>query len=202
MVSPGAYDGLTRFLMGMVRTFHRATDDQISQLVVAPDKWAAFDAFLEQAEKNNDDSESAYLDKAWDALHFLLTGGHSGGPPLDFIRYGAKRSQAIGDMGYGLAHAFASDEVKRIADALAAITPEDLQRRYDPALMAELEIYPDGMWLETCDVEPETGRMVNLESPAEVDEENLDYLLGHFRSLKSFILKAAADGMGVVTYMH
>jgi hypothetical protein len=187
--------------MGMTQTFHRATDAQIDELLAASDRPAVFRAFLVEPEEVLKNAESAYLDKAFAALNFLLTGSNDGGEtPLDFIRYDAKRGLDIGEVGFGLAHAFTSEEVKRIADALMPITSEELRKRYDPALMAELEIYPAYMWLEESMEDPQTGLLMHLESPAEVDERNLDYLLGNYERLKAFILKAAAESMGVVTY--
>ena len=187
--------------MGIEQTLYRATDAQISELVAAADTGVAFDAFLERAQNDRDDSRSASIDKAWHALHFLLrTSDGSGGPPPDFLSYGAKRSRSIGVVGCGLAHAFTSGEVKRIAAALAVVTPEDLRRRNDPYLTAEFEVHPALWWLEACEADPETGRLVNLETSPGTDGRTLDDLLEIFARLKAFVLSAAADGKGVVTY--
>ena len=72
------------------------------------------------------------LEKMWVALHHLLTGEfHAGSSPLSRAILGGR---AIGaDLGDGRARYLWADEVREISIALAALTREDLRRRYASA---------------------------------------------------------------------
>jgi Domain of unknown function (DUF1877) len=112
------------------------------------------------------------LDKAWHGLHFLFTQtAWEGDGPASFLVRGGE------DVGSddGL-RAFRPGEVQRIRVFLDSLTRGELQRRYNPARMTVLDIYPEGIWER-----PATG----VESP-------LAYLVGSFVDLQTFV-RAAAD---------
>jgi Domain of unknown function (DUF1877) len=181
--------------VGVVRSFYLATDEQIRELVLAPDKYASIDAFLGVAKQSWGDPGCACVDKAWAGLHFLLAWPEGrGGPPLDFLRYGAEHAELVGDVGYGRAHAFRAAETEAIAGALRGVTPWTLRVRFDPRRMDELGIYPR-IWIASeIDLADTTQR--------DLDRENRDYLIGHFVRLKRFLRAAARKGLGVVTFSH
>ena len=135
-----------------------------------------------QAHAESDDELD--VDKAWHGLHFLFTGtAWEGEPPLDFIVSGGV---AVGDedVGYGPARAFTSGEVAAIARALERLSRDDLERRFDPARMMELGIYPE-IW----DRDPE-------------DDDTLAYLLEYFDLLKDFVLRGARLRRGMLVYIN
>jgi hypothetical protein len=202
--------------MGMVQSFYRATDAQISELLTAPDKAYLFDQLVVR-----DNAEGVYIDKTWHALHFLLTGKSYGGePPLDFINYGAVNGRTIEGTGHDLVHAFFSDEVKNIAAALRDVTPKEFRRRFVPSRMAEMamaEIYPEEFWSASSRHVTESHEgivhLVYLETRPPLNEsdykyieanfeERRDYLLTFFKLLKGFVLESSKQGMGIITYRH
>lgn len=95
------------------------------------------------------------VDKAWQGIHYLLTGtAWEGDPPLNFILHG----KGIGkvDVGYGPARTLTGDEVRRLAEALDALPPDELRQRFDPARMMELSVYPE-IWDRDPDEDDSLG---------------------------------------------
>jgi hypothetical protein len=130
------------------------------------------------------------IDKAWHGLHVLFTGQAEGGdPPAAFLIVGGEEMSEPEDHEIGLedpARAFTAGEVRAIATFLAALTPAELARRYDPARMAKLKVYPDVIWLRP---------------PLENEQSSpLEYLLEHFARLRAFVERAAARGEALVVY--
>jgi Domain of unknown function (DUF1877) len=131
-----------------------------------------------------DPADELDVDKAWHGLHFLFTGdAWSGEPPLGFIVAGGTE---VGDedVGYGSARAFTSAEVREISAALDRITGDELARRFDPAQMMNLGIYPE-IW----DRDP-------------ADDDTLAYLLEYFDLLKDFVGRGARSGQGMLVYIN
>jgi len=119
------------------------------------------------------------LDKAWHGIHYLLTGtAWEGAEPLNFIVCGGKEVGNV-DVGYGPARVLASDEVKKIADALGALDKNVLRERFNPGEMMSLEIYPD-IW----DRDPK-------------DDDTLGYCIEYYDDLHRFLSDAAGNSMGV-----
>jgi Domain of unknown function (DUF1877) len=131
-----------------------------------------------------DPPDEVDVDKAWHGLHFLFTGdAWSGESPLGFIVAGGTE---VGneDVGYGPARAFTSADVREISAALERITRDELARRFDPARMMELGIYPE-IW----DRDP-------------ADDDTLEYLLEYFDLLKEFVSRGAKSGRGMLVYIN
>ena len=123
--------------------------------------------------------EELDLEKAWHALHFLLTGTADGGTePACFILSGG---EDVGDDDDVLARLLRPEQVRDFAAFLGALTPAELRGRFDPARMAALEIYPDPIW----------------ERAEEMDEER-EHLVASFEALRDFVTAAAAAGDAIV----
>ena len=121
------------------------------------------------------------VDKAWQGIHFLLTGTDwEGSGPLAFVLQGGK--EIAEDMGYGPARGFSSAEVKAIAEALSAVAPSALFDEADPAEFTKKEIYPE-IW----DGEPK--------------EECIGYVIEYLKELISFVQHAADSGRALITYI-
>lgn len=121
------------------------------------------------------------LDKAWQGIHFLLTGSDwEGEGPLAFILHGGREISE--DLGYGPAHGFTSSEVKDIDAALRSIEPTALYERADPAELTRLEIYPQ-IWED------------------EPKEECIGYLTDNFKQLKEFVSGTARSGRALIAYI-
>jgi hypothetical protein len=159
--------------VGIRAFFASITPQTLGQFLEDPDMVEA----LLYPEYDSEPPNSMNLDKAWHGLHYLLTGDPVGGePPLSLaILDGAE----IGpELDYGPARYLTADEVKTVAQALAALTPETLAQRYDPGAMEEKNVYP-AIW-------------------AEEGNEGLEYLLGYYSALQRFYTDAAARGDVVI----
>jgi hypothetical protein len=123
--------------------------------------------------------EELDLEKAWHGLHFLLTGMADGGTePACFLLDGGE--ELSGDDEDVHARLLRPPQVRAFADHLAAITTDELTRRFDPVRMTKLRIYPE-IW----------------QRPASEDEPR-GYLLGAFAELRDFVGTAAAAGDALV----
>ncbi|WP_161974529.1 YfbM family protein [Piscinibacter terrae] len=112
-----------------------------------------------------------YLDKAWDGLHWILTGAakyDKANPLSEMLRGG---SSLATQLPYGKPKMHSPRQVKAYARRLAAETDSSLRGRYDPAEMDRQNVYP-GDW-------------------ADDPEEGFAYLLSAFRMLQSFTVRAA-----------
>ena len=125
---------------------------------------------------------SAYRDKAWHGIHFLLTGseGPTAAPESKVILGG----QPVGpDQGYGAAQLLSPAEVREIAEFLEKYPPELLASRYNPTAMEAAKIYPAIIWVR--------------EGPAA-----LKYALHFYSQPVSFYKGAAERGGAVLLVVH
>jgi hypothetical protein len=123
--------------MGMVLVVRRTTADDLSRLRADPELVPEF------AIEDEDACESGDLidfDKAWHALHFILTGQvDDSDQALSLLR---TDYEPMGeDLGYGPPQYLSPDTMRAFNQALAGLSDDDLQRRYDPAAMAAAKVY-------------------------------------------------------------
>ena len=91
---------------------------------------------------------SCDLDKAWHAIHFLLTGSDWEGEfPLAFLLAGGVPLKDL-DVGYGPPRILSPGQVAEVDDTIGAISADELCGRFDANAMAEADIYPE-IW--ACD---------------------------------------------------
>jgi hypothetical protein len=124
------------------------------------------------------------LDKAWHGLHFLFTGtAEDGDEPGCFLVRGG---EDLGDeeIGNSLPRVLQPDKVKQFATFLSELTADELLRRYDPARMMALEIYPE-VW-GGSQVKRDAGR---------------EYLLEYFQALQEFVRTADIQGEALVVLL-
>jgi hypothetical protein len=125
------------------------------------------------------------LDKAWQCLHYLLTGtARDDTGPLSFLLHGGAPvgEEELG--GFGPARVFEPAELAVIADALGPVTRHTLLPRFDLKKLEKLEIYP-GRWSE-----------LNLRS-----EYELGYYFGPFEELKHVIERGKREGLGMIVWI-
>ncbi len=121
----------------------------------------------------SDPDRSIDIDQAWHGLHFLFTGtANEGDEPACYIVRGGEN---LDDEGH--ARALRPDQVRRFAAYLDTLTPAELARRYDPARMTKLGIYPDVIW----------------NRPFAPDESPLGWLTGCYAEVRQFVKKVAAS---------
>jgi hypothetical protein len=115
------------------------------------------------------------LDKAWHGIHYLLTGTvwEKTTTPIGQALLGGQELAGHSDV-----RLLDAAHVRQTADALALLDQVALRRRYVPARLAELDIYPN-VW--------------------EVDDSALDeYLLPNLATLVEFYRTAAATNAAVL----
>ena len=117
------------------------------------------------------------LDKAWQALHFTLTGDAWGGdgPLADAVMGGD--AVAGSDLCYGPARYLPPSRVRAVAAALAALSPEAFAARFDTEALNREEVYPT-IW----DEGPEVG----------------EYVFSFYETLREGYAGAAEAGQGML----
>ncbi len=162
--------------MGMIGNLRPASDSEIEQLLGTPTNVTRF---LYGADA--DRRERVVLNKAWHAIHFLLTGSRLGGEePLNFL---VSEGTPVGevDVGYGPARVLTSAQVRSLATALASLGPADLARRVDLRQLDEEAIYP-GNWQR--------------------DGLGVDDVINSYQQMRELIVRLADRGLGMVLYIN
>lgn len=137
---------------------------------------SATEAWDNSANQQAQDDDRMELDKMWHGLHFLFTGTAEEGPePACFLLSGGEE---IGNEDVGPARVLSPDQVSQFAAFLVELSHDELARRYDPARMATLEIYPDVIWTR----------------PAAPGESAFDSLFEAFEELRDFVTATSTRG--------
>lgn len=160
--------------MSMIGNFLAISTAQEQQLRARPE---SVEDFLYSDEVQ--ESESLLdVDKAWHAVHFLLTGSPWGGEqPLKSVVLGGEE---IGeDAGYGPARLVSAETVRAIDQAIAGIDKTELEGRFDADALNKAEIYPEG-W----------------------GTEDVGYVSGAFEEIKEFYRAAATNGDAVLLFIN
>jgi hypothetical protein len=133
-----------------------------------------------EQERMPDSDRTIDIEKGWHGLHFLFTGTDDTGdePACYLVRGGDDLDDE------GQARALRPPQVRRFAEYLSALTPAELERRYDPARMTALKIYPE-IWTR----------------PVAPGEDRLHWLLDCFADVQTFMNGAAAAGDGVIVHI-
>jgi hypothetical protein len=123
-----------------------------------------------------EEDDETDLDKAWDAMDYLLSKRRTVSGVARFLTVGGEKIPE--EVGYGPPRVFRSVEVNKIADFLATITDEFLRVHYDGQLMDDAKIYPQ-IWSRDGD-------------------EGLEYVLNFLNPLRDFVQGAAKRGDGLM----
>ncbi|MGE0326815.1 MAG: YfbM family protein, partial [Polyangiaceae bacterium] len=164
----------------MIGCFMRLPGADLAKLFAKPE--SIHDYLYGEDDEPAAGTTSMDVDKAWQGIHWLLTGtAWEGDGPAAFIIQGGEQ---VGDedVGYGPARGFTPAEVKAVAEALRGLTTEILHARFDPEAMEEADIYPSGIWVDEGD-------------------EAFEYLESYFDALKDFVLGAAREGEAMLVYI-
>ncbi len=160
----------------MIGNLRPASDSEIERLLANPSEITRF-LYGGDAESR----ERVVLNKAWHAIHFALTGSRLGGEePLNFL---VSEGTPVGevDVGFGPARVLTSQQVSRIAAALASIEPDEVARRVDLTRFDQEVIYP-GNWQR--------------------NGFGVDYVSSSYREMRDLIERAAERGEGLVLYIN
>ncbi|HEY0639436.1 MAG TPA: YfbM family protein [Pseudonocardiaceae bacterium] len=152
--------------MGMIFYARRLDSAELSK--VHADPMTAGELLYDEGDRSVD------LDKAWHAIHFLLTGSDWTTSPGagEAILGGSPIGE---DAGYGPPRLLAPDRVAAVAAGLPAA--DDLRARYDRDALAAAGIYP-GIW--------------------EDDDDDEQYVLGYYEDLRGLYTAAATHGDAVL----
>jgi hypothetical protein len=122
------------------------------------------------------------LDKAWHGLHFLFTSTVSeGDEPACFLLKGGD-DLGEDEIGDSIPRVLRPVQVQQFVRFLSQLSTEELTRRYDPARMTKLEIYP-----EVWDRDRESA---------------MQSLLDAFEELRDFVSAVAAEGEAIVVLVN
>ncbi|GAA4031981.1 hypothetical protein GCM10022409_15300 [Hymenobacter glaciei] len=174
--------------MGMYCELRQLNPDYASQLLADPDRVLHYAERVESGRlPKAAQGEDLNLDKAWHGLHYLLTGtAWAGTEPACYLLAGGEQ---VGDeeehdvFGYGPARILMPAQVAAFNFAVAALTPAEIELRYQPAEMTRLDIYP-GIW----------------ERPDEA-ENNFGFLTEAAAGLRGFLRRAATQGQALIIYL-
>ena len=158
--------------MSMIGGLRRLREADLDLLFTAPDQVIDYLYPEEQPPKLNlGPYADLDIDKAWHALHFLMTGEAWGQAfPLGFLVAGGEE---VGeDTGYGPPRAFRYGEVNEIATALARLDGRRLTAAIDLQALAREEIYPH-FW------------------EADDEAQVRAWILDTFEKLRDFVVRAA-----------
>ncbi|MEZ0205581.1 YfbM family protein [Ideonella sp.] len=161
--------------MGMAAFFAAVSPTELARLQADP---SLVEEFLFPDDGDSEPDNSMDVDKAWHAIHFMLTGtADAGAEPWSLAVLGG---EPIGDdLGDGPARFLTPAQVRQVAEALSALPIDEFAARYAPAAMEAAQIYPDGIWMRDGD-------------------DALDYVLENYAPLVQFYVDAAVRGDGAI----
>jgi hypothetical protein len=169
--------------MSMILCLRTVSDTTLERLLKKPE---LIHALVNNEEVENDgaltdEGLSVDLDKAWHAIHFLLTGSVWEGEGREaFLLVGGKTIGDI-DVGYGPARGLTAAETCEIATALARITVQALAARFDGTKLDVAEIYPQ-IWVRD-------------------GQDGLEYITEYYESLRQFVATACSKKMGMLVFI-
>ena len=164
--------------MGMSGFFAPVSAARLAMLQRDPE---SIDEFLNPDDGDGEADGSIDVDKAWQGLHYLLTGTADQGE-------GAKSLAIFGgeefgpEIGLGPARFLTPAQVREVAAALASFSEAELRKNFNPQDMQAQEVYPDSIWVRD-------------------GEDALNYLLENFWPLAQFYAEAAERGDAVLQWL-
>ena len=166
--------------MSMIGNYMRVSNDELEEFLADSSK-------LENRvyESEEPDPNLIDVDKAWDAIFYLLTGktlatSQEAAPPLAWISFPPNEIDPEQDMGYGPACYTTQEQTKELSEALGKINTEQFASSYDGKRMMELGIYPE-IW---------------------DGDDGLEYVTDYFADLKKFYKIAAANNQAVIIFIN
>jgi hypothetical protein len=131
---------------------------------------------IQRCSVSREPGDEADLDKAWDAIDYLLSDGRKTEGISRFLTEGG--DVVLEEFGYGPPRVIRSAQVKEIDAFLRDVGADVLRARYEPETMDRAKVYPQ-IW-------------------ARDGEEGFEYIVGYFEPLRSFVHEAALRGMGMM----
>ncbi|EUJ31152.1 YfbM family protein [Listeria cornellensis] len=170
--------------MGMIGNYCKITSDQFHSL---KNGQIAISNFL-YSDKHVLEDNLLDIDKAWDCIHFVLTGKGMVdlvepeleiSPMYQIVMGGQEISDE--DIGYGSARYLTPTEVKVCHQSIKDITEYDFKTRVTAEQLVEHQIYP---------------------LSDQVDEDFMPYAYEHFRDLQVFFEQADTEEKYMLLYIN
>jgi len=164
----------------MIGNFIAINSDDWDRLTNNPKEIEAF-LYPEMADYESIGEKYIDIDKAWNVIHFILTGSADEGnePNRNVILGGEELGE---DVGYGPARFVGKDKVKQINELLSTLTDDIIEAKFDINLFREIKIYPN-FWDDPSD-------------------DDVEYFKGYFNDLKDFYTFAADNNLHVIQYIN
>jgi hypothetical protein len=160
--------------VSMIWTAVALTRSELSEVRAAPDPLEAVQALPPERWSG--------LDKAWDAAHWLITGGKEPVAGTDgFITSGGQELEEV-EAAHGPARYFEPKQTSAIRDLLGALTRERLASRWDADAIREDEVYPF--------------------AHAGVREGDRDFVLGHLDDFRTFLAGLDVRTFGLLVFLE
>jgi len=164
--------------MGMVLSMVQFSAQKLQEYINNPENFEKDLNALEENETN----QSLYLDKSWEAIHYLLTGTKigSGAKPLASVIYSEQFFDEEQDLGMGPASYLTAEQVLEVSNILDKLDDSYVKEKYKPIEMTNIGIYPS-FW--------------------DKDPTLLDYVSDNFQKLKDFYREAASKNHAIASYL-
>lgn len=165
--------------MGMISFLLRVPQDELEGYLADS---STLEDFIQSEETDFQDPIWCDLDKAWDAMLFVLTGNGIAESyhPLTKVLFSGQLVDEEQDLGYGPAHYLMPEQVVELNEELAKISIDEIRKRYSPEEMNAQDIYP-GYWDQS--------------------EVAIDFVTDSFLALQKFYAEAAKDNHAVITFL-
>lgn len=161
--------------MSMVGNYLIVSAAELDRLNRAPE---SIETFLDEQRED----ENVYIDKAWAAIHFTLTGSQwEGDPPLANVVMGGELIGEV-DVGYGPASGMDPEIVKETYEALKEIDESKFRSMVDVEMLNKNEIYPSVIWSR--------------------DETAIDYIAGYYRDVLTVFREAAKRECALIVFLN
>ncbi len=164
--------------MGMAGCFAPVSPARLEALRRDPD---SIEEFLYPDEGEGEAEGTIDVDKAWQGIHYLLTGtADQGEGPQSLAVLGGEEFGP--EIGIGSARFLTPQQVSDVSAALAGFSESELRANFNPQDMQAQGVYPEIIWVRD-------------------GEDSLDYLLENFWPLAEFYADAAARGDAVLQWI-
>lgn len=161
--------------MGMALQLRRAHADALSKLSLDEEAGLEFICPTDDEHPAYTDGSITDIDKAWHAIHFLLTKQPwSTQLPSGFLLAG---TEVGAELDYGAIRVLSPSQVSDIADHLSTLPADFVNLEFDFEKLQSADIYPS-IWDSN-------------------DPEDITYTASYFEDLKQFVTEAASRGEGI-----
>lgn len=153
-------------------------------------------SYLQNLEESWDEPHLQEVDKAWDAMHRCLSDGtlqrFGGEYPLNAVVLGGKSLYHASDY---IVSFVTEQQTKEIAEAMAGVTREVLQLRYDGLKEAAKK------WKGIRGIVFSFTRSKEAPYEGPISDDDFEYTWAYFVEVRNFYLKAASENRAVVFFV-